>query len=340
GAADRSAVVALAVDSVVDGDPAAAKYDASNTSATAEYVVELANNSPAAVTVDSVGFDAGSLMATTAWRPLGAGKRIPAGATAKIALTVRMFCPMVVMGVASGGFGFAAGRGGAGPASMPFPALDVRVFDGAGDQRAVTLATRVTVSSLLRGQAGEPTFLGSGVEPTPQIVTAGAGACAPWEAERERQQTQRDQTVAGSDVDQRSGGMTFAYDKVVGRSQNAFTVAVDVHNTSQRTLTLKSRPDAGFLQDPAVRTEWLPSSVDVGPGRTEQVRLKVTIADCTMAQGSRSSGRADIPAFAESLLEVDDPDDGWSLPVSPEQLMTGSLHLAGDAAQEIKAVCP
>jgi hypothetical protein len=341
GAADRAAVVSLAVDSVVDGDPAAAKYDGGTTSAVAEYVVELANNSPAAVTLDSVGFDAGSLMASTGWRPLGAGKRIPAGGTAKVALTVRMFCPMVVMGVQSGGFGF-AGRGGAGAASMPFPALDVRVFDGDGDQRAVTLATRVTVSSLLRGQTGEPTFLGSGVEPTPAIVTAGAGACAPWEAERERQQAQRDLTFATPDLDgvQRSDGMTFAYDKVVEHGQKSFTVAIDVHNTGERVLTLKTRDDAGFLQDPALRTEWRPANQDVGPGETRQIWLTVTVTDCAQVQDTRGSGRADVPAFAEALLEVDDPDSGVSLPVAPEQLMTGSLRLAGDAAREIKAVCP
>lgn len=352
GAADRAAEVWLAVDSVVDGDPAAAKYDAGTTSATAEYVVELANNSPAAVTLDSIGFDAGSLMASTAWRPLGGGKRIAAGATAEVALTVRMFCPMVVLGVQSAGFG---GRGG-GSASMPFPALDVRVYDGDGDQHTVTLATRVSVSSLLHGQTGETTFLGSGVEPTPQIVTAGAGACAPWEAERELEQTRQDSvdggsgsgldggsdsgSDGGSDNGRGSAGLTFAYDKVVGRNSGSFTVGVDVHNTGEHVLTMKTRGDAGFLEDSALRTDWQPSSLDIGPGQTQQIRLTVTISDCAGAQYARSNGRAGIPAFAEALLEVDDPDTGTSLPVSPQQLMTGSLRLAGDAAREIKAVCP
>ena len=47
------------VDSVVDGDPAASSYNADGTTATGQYVVEVANNSPDAVTLDSVGVDAG-----------------------------------------------------------------------------------------------------------------------------------------------------------------------------------------------------------------------------------------------------------------------------------------
>ncbi|NUP50956.1 MAG: hypothetical protein HOW97_27140, partial [Catenulispora sp.] len=345
GAADRASVVSIAVDSVVDGDPAAGAYDAARTSATAEYVIELANNSPTAVTLDSVGFDAGTLMASTGWKPLGAGKRIAAGSTAKVALTVRLFCPMLMVGVQGGGFG-GAGRLVAGSSSsIPFPPLEVRVLDGNGDQRAVTLPTRTVVTSLLRGQSGDLTFLGSGAEPTPQIVTAGVGPCAQWEADREKQQERDLSGLTGPvglpaiDTDRRAGGLVFAYDKVLSRTATGFTIAVNVRNKTQDTLTVATRADAAFVQDPAFQTEWQPAEVTIPAGQTQQFRLTVTIRECDQFRQGRAS-RADIPAFAEALLEVNDGTTGMTIPFSPEQQMTGSLRLAGDAVKEIKAVCP
>ncbi|MFD0631162.1 hypothetical protein ACFQ9X_05465 [Catenulispora yoronensis] len=318
GAADRAAVVALAVDSVVDGDPAAARYDAANTSATAQYVVELANNSPTAVTVASVGFDAGTLMSSTGWKPAAGGSpRIAAGATARITLTVRLFCPMVVMGVQTGNFG-AGGRGVNGSSAMPFPALDVKVLDGNGDERTVTLATRITVDSLLHGENGSLTFLGSGFEPTPQIVTADAGACSQWETDREQQVRERDLAdPAQNDPERGSAGLVLTYDKVVTPAANkSFTLAVDVRNTTQNPLTLSTRVDAGYIQDPALHTTWLPARLDIAPGQTEQVRLTVEVRDCGSVQAGLG-GRINVATLAEALLQVDDPASGASLPISP-----------------------
>jgi hypothetical protein len=338
GAADRAAVVSLAVDSVVDGDPAAQKYDAAHTSATAEYVVEIANNSPEAVTLASVGFDAGTLMAGTGWQPVGGSPRIPGGGTAAVALSVRMFCPMMmVMGVQGGSFGV-AGRGGNG-ASMPFPALDVTVRDGNGDERRLALPTHVTVASLLRGESGDLTFVGSGVEPTPQIVTADAGACAPWEADRERQVTQRELTaLPGADPERLTGGLTFTYDKVLSQAGDTFTMGIDVRDTTDHALTLSTRSDANYLQNPALRTEWLPANQAIGAGQTQQVRLTVTIRNCREVQNGDIS-QTGVPALAQALLEVDDPVTDENFPVYPDQLMNGSLRMARDAAQEIKAAC-
>ncbi|WP_344661081.1 hypothetical protein, partial [Catenulispora subtropica] len=338
GAADRAAVVSLSVDSVVDGDPAVAKYDAAHMSATAEYVVELANNSPDAVTLASVGFDAGTLMASTGWKPVGGSPRIPGGATAEVTLSVRLFCPMMVVGVQTGSFGVAA-RGGNGASSMPFPALDVVVRDGAGDERSLTLPTHVTVPSLLRGDSGDLTFVGSGLEPIPQVVTADAGACAQWEADRERQLLQRElATPPDTDPERTTGGLAFTYDKPLSQSGSTFTLGVNVRNTTTHALTLTTRSDAGSLQNPAVRTEWQPTDLTIAAGQTQQVRLTVTVRECRELQNG-DVGRGGVPGLAEALLEVDDPGAGVTFPVYPDQLMTGSLRMARDTAQEIKAAC-
>src|SRR5262249_31748936 len=162
------------VDSVVDGDPAAAKYDSAETSATGEYVVELANNSPDAVTVAAIGFDAGTLMSSTGWKPVGSA-RIPGGGTGKVTPTVEMFCPMVVMGVQRGNFG-ASPPGGTGASSMPCPALQGKVRDGTGDERDLVLPPRAAVPPQGRSE-GTGLFRVVGATSTPQIVTADAGAC-------------------------------------------------------------------------------------------------------------------------------------------------------------------
>jgi len=329
GAADRAGVVALAVDSVVDGDPAAAKYDSAETSATGEYVVELANNSPDAITVAAVGFDAGTLMSSTAWKPVGS-PRIPGGATGKVTLTVKMFCPMVVMGVQTGNFGVNPSDG-TGASSMPFPALQVKVRDGNGDERDLVLPTRATVSGQARSE-GTGLFRAVGGASTPQIVTADAGACRQWATDRLRQLIQPNRALNPAQLD----GVAFSYDKVTTEARrgasSTFALGINVHNTTDHKLTVHTRPDLTAGGDSTLKVEWLPAQMDLAPGQTAEAHLTATFSDC-------SASLIGAQILSMTMLDVENPDTGDSLPVFPDQAITGSLHLTNDVARQMKAAC-
>ena len=322
GAADRAGEIALAVDSVVDGDPAAAKYDSVKTSATGDYVVEIANNSPEAVTVTSVGLDGGSRMSSTGWRPVGASARIAGGGTGKVVLNVRMFCPMVM-----GAYNISARDG---VLSIPFPALNIRVRGADGDDRDLVLPTRTTVGSQGGSQGGGLTFLQSDGQATPQVVSADAGACTQWLTDRMDQLRQQPTDIQ---IRPRTGVM-FDYDKLVSPAANStFTLGFHVRNTSDHPLTVATRNNPDFPDDSRTHTDWQPSRLQLAPGQSLSAQLTVHINDC----GGSSSGP---PILGLTSLEVDDPRNNSTLPVYLDQAMTGSLRLASDLAQQMKVVCP
>jgi len=328
GAADRAAVVSLTVDSVVNGDPAAATYNAHDSSAVGQYVVEIANNAPEAVTLTSVSVDAGTLMTSTAWKPLSGSPRIPGGGTAKIALTAKLFCPMVVLSAQTGIFGVSEGIGGG--LSLAFPALDVQARDSDGDLRAVVLPTRVLVSSQLPDDTRQLTFQSPDGEPVPQIVTADLGACSQYLTARaaERQ-------AANDSAARFPATVEFGYDGVLAPAgHQAFTLGFKVKNTSDHPVVLSSRANVSFPEDSRLRTTWLPSEIRLGPGQSAPARLTVAIQDCT-------SILTGAPILGDTMLEeTDGTDNGPAEPVFPDQaLTTGSLRLAGDIVQQEKAAC-
>lgn len=328
GAADRAAVVWLAVDSVVDGDPAASSYNAAGTSAVGQYVVEIANNGPDAVSLDSVSVDAGTLMmSSTGWKPLGATARIPGGGTAKVALTVKLFCPSVVLGQQTGMFGVVGGIGG-GPA-LAFPAVHARVRDADGDLRDLTLPTRVTASSQPSSGTGQSTFNRPDGTPIPQIVSADGGACAQYAADRTAQRM-----VAIGNAARFPTAIEFGYDKVLNADPGgAFTLGFTVKNTTAHPETLSTRSDAAYLVDSQLRTDWRPAIIKLDPGGTAKATLTVSIQNCT-------SVLAGAPILGETMLEeTDTTGSGTSQPVFIDQALTGSLRLAGDLVQQEKAVC-
>lgn len=321
GAADRADVVSLAVDSVVDGDPAAASYSSRDTSAVGQYVVELANNSPDAVTVDSVSVDAGTLMVSTGWKAVGPTARIPAGGTGKVALTMKLFCPWVLLGQQTGAFTAAPGTGGG--ASLSFPAVHVRVRDAGGDAHEMLLPTRVLVSAQLA--EGQQTFRGPGGESVPEIVSADAGACQQYSVDRTTRPT-------GGTAARYPGTVAFAYDKVLSVADKSFVLGFTVKNTSDHAETVTTRTSPVPMDDNWLRTVWGPQRLALAPGQSAPAQLTVHILGCT-------SILTGAPVLGETMLEVDDTVDGSAQPVFIDQALTGSLRLAGDLVQREKAAC-
>ncbi|MFL6110623.1 MAG: hypothetical protein ACJ786_04640 [Catenulispora sp.] len=321
-AADRAGVVALAVNSIVDGDPKAAKYDPKETSATGEYVVELANNGPAAVTLTSVGFDAGFLGASSGWRPVGGSARIPGGGTGKVVLSVRLFCPMVIR-VTPGGY-----YGSSDATPISFPALHANVVDGEGRAREVVLPTRVGVSPQAHARSGGLLFLNSEDFATPQIVSADAGMCDQWESDREALLNQD----PNREADPRPVGLAFSYGGLVEPLKDrSFTVSVTVRNTTDHALRVATRSEP-YIQNPAAKTTWLPDRMDLGAGQSRSAQVKVTVPDC-------GSWLSDPAILGLTMLDVEDGSTATATTVYPNEALTGSVRLANDIAQQMTAVC-
>ncbi|MBS2535235.1 hypothetical protein KGQ20_20945 [Catenulispora sp. NF23] len=329
GAADRAEVVSLAVDSVVDGDPAASSYNAASSSAMGQYLVEIANNGPDAVTLDSVSVDAGTLMmSSTGWKPLGPSARIPAGGTAEVALTVKLFCPSVLLGQQTGMFGTDTDGVGGGSA-LAFPAVHARVRDADGDLRDLTLPTRVTVSSHLNADVGQLDFGSPDGTSVPQIVSADSGACAQYAADKATQRT-----IAIGNAGRFPSSIEFGYDKVLTpASDGTFALGFTVKNISNHPEVLTTRSDPAYLVDSELRTDWQPAAINLAPGASASARLTISIHNCT-------SVLAGAPILGETMLEETDTTGGAPpQPVFIDQALTGSLRLAGDLVLQEKAAC-
>ncbi|MEY9888719.1 hypothetical protein ABIA31_002367 [Catenulispora sp. MAP5-51] len=323
GAADRADVVALAVDAVVDGDPAASSYNAANTTAVGQYVVEIANNSPDAVTLASVQVDAGTLMTSSAWKPAGGSPRIPAGGTAKVALTVRLSCPLVILSQQTGMFADAPGTGGG--TSLAFPAVHVQARDSDGDLHDLVLATRVATSDQLA--AGQSAFRSPGGAAVPGIISADAGPCTQYTTDRTVQRLS-----AGAGAARFPSDVMFAYDNVLSSSKGSFVLGFTVKNTSNHGVTLTSRGDTTYIDDPQLRTEWSPAVIHLDPGQSRPGQLTVNIHDCT-------SILTDAPVLGETMMQVDDGSGDTPQPVFIEQALTGSLRMTGEVVEQEKAAC-
>ena len=323
GAADRADVVSLAVDSVVDGDPAASSYNAADTSAIGQYVVEVANNSPDAVTMASVNIDAGTLMTSSAWKPVGGSARIPAGGTAKVALTVRLFCPLVTLSQQTGMFGAAPGTGGG--ATLAFPALHVQARDSDGDLHDLVLPTRVGNSAQLA--SGQLSFRSPGGADVPEIISADSGACGQYIADRDNQRA-----AGGTGAARFPSDVLFGYDKVLSSASGSFVLGFTVKNTSDHAVTVTSRGETTYPDDPRMHTDWLPTTLTIQPGQSQPGRLTVHIKDCT-------SILTDDPVLGYTMLEVNDAAGDAPEPVFIDQALTGSLRMAGDVVQQEKAAC-
>lgn len=323
GAADRGDVVSLAVDSVVNGDPAASSYNPVTSSAIGQYILEVANNSPEAVTLASLDIDAGTLMTSTGWKPVGPSARIPGGETAKVALTVKLFCPMVTLGQRSGMFSAAPGIGGG--SSLPFPAVHAQVRDSDGDLRDLVLPTRVITSEQLAD--GQLNFRSPDGLAVPEIVSADAGACGQYVAGND---AQRDVTVTAGRF---PSAITIGYDKVLSSGPGVFVLGFTVKNTGPRTETLTAHPDGvSTVNDDRLRVDWLPASVELGPGVSAPARVTVHIQDCT-------SALTGVPVLNQTMLETQDAGGGAPAPVFVDQQLTGSLRLAADVVRQEKAAC-
>lgn len=132
--ADEATVTDLALDAVVDGDPALAKFDVDTTRGTTQFVLEVANNGPAAVTLVGLSVDAGTLMTSTAWQPIGS-PLIGSGATGDATLTVDVDCRLLMLGQA-------ISSNSAGPTAFSFPDVHASVRTRDGELRKVTLSAR------------------------------------------------------------------------------------------------------------------------------------------------------------------------------------------------------
>lgn len=321
GAADRADVVSLAVDSVVDGDPAASSYNAHSTSAVGQYVVEVANNSPDAVTLDSVSVDAGTLMTSTAWKPAGPSARIPAGGTAKVTLTMKLFCPWVMLGEQTGMF--TAGPGTGGGTSLSFPAVHVLARDAGGDTHDMVLPTRVPVSA--QPTEGQQSLRGPGGGSGPQIVSADAGACEQYSVDRSTR-------LPGGAAARYPGTVMFSYDKVLSAADKSFVLGFTIKNTSDHAETVTTRADPVAMDDNWLHTVWGPQRIALAPGQSAPANLTVHILGCT-------SILTGAPVLGETMLEVDDTVDGSAQPIFIDQALAHSFRLAGDIVQQEKAAC-
>jgi hypothetical protein len=267
--------------------------------------------------------DAGTLMTSTGWKPVGPSARIPGGATAKVALTVKLFCPMVTLGQRTGMFSAAPGIGGG--SSLPFPAVHAQVRDSNGDLRDVVLPTRVITSEQLAD--GQLNFRSPDGLAVPEIVSADAGACSQYVAHAD---SQRDFTVTAGRY---PSVITIGYDKVLSSGSGAFVLGFTVKNTGSQTVTLTAQPDGiSAANDDRLRTDWLPASVELGPGMSAPAQVTVHIHDCT-------SVLTGVPVLNQTMLVTQDADGGAPAPVFVDQALTHSLQMAADVVEQEKAAC-
>ena len=104
-------------------------------------------------------------------------------------------------------------------------------------------------------------------------------------------------------------------------------------NTGPQTETLTAHTNGAIAaNDDRLRTEWLPASVELGPGVSAQIQVTVHIHDCT-------SALTGAPVLDQTMLEAQDGDGGVPEPVFVDQALTRSLRLAADVIQQEKAAC-
>ena len=123
-------------------------------------------------------------------------------------------------------------------------------------------------------------------------MTADLGACSQYVADTD---AQRDFTVTAGRY---PGTITIGYDKVVSSGSGSFVLGFTVKNTGSQTETLTAHPDgATATNDDRLRAEWLPASVELGPGVSAQVQVTVHIHDCT-------SALTGAPVLDQTMLEA------------------------------------
>jgi hypothetical protein len=332
-AADDAETVNLALDAVVDGDPALAKFDTQSTHGSVQYVLELANNGPAAITVTEVSVDAGTLMTSTGWQPVGS-PLIAAGATGKAALTVNLDCTLLSIGQS-------INSGSQSPFNFNFPDVRVSILTANGAARQVTLRSRQPVGL----DAGSVRTTDQGGGEAPQTTMIEFGQCLTVLEQR----IGADPRFAGPGSDfnpsyARSANqvITVAYLGVktpATQKSPEYVLGFREHNSAAVAMTSLADP-GGIGEAPGGHVTMSPAKNTIPPGGDAYFTITVQLRTCHDDFGSEGTTQLFMSAIpAPDVSSASRP--GQEQLGSLSDFLTGSgLQLTLDELAQRKAACP
>jgi hypothetical protein len=340
--ADEAAVVNVALDAVIDGDPALAEIDTHTAKGSVQYVLEVANNGPDAVTMVDFEIDAGSMMTSTGWQPVGS-PRIPPGGTGKAAVTVDLDCGILLFGqaVSSGSLG----------SGFSFPDVALSVRTGDDTVRTVTLTSRQHVPGDARVRAID----GQSPAEAPQITMTDLSSCdtALSAQARERQKDSAaalDSTPAPTPnptpaTPAPGTQVTIAYTGVKQAATQAsqdYVLGFRAHNTAGTEITMATSNNGSTYT--GLVTTMAPESATIAPGGYADFTVSVQITTCHDGLGEDSVTQLSVSTTpykgSASTTNPFAPQSGQQFgPLS--HFLTGSnVQIALDELAQRKAACP
>lgn len=322
----RSGIASLALDSVSDGDASAISADitestdSSAKTTRAEYILEIANNGPAAVTVTGVRFEGRPVLSTSAWHSVGPAT-IAAGGTGRVAVGVDLDC--------AGPPGVSPFSGVGGQTLFPDALLTVMTPNGV--EHTITLS-----ASRASGDGAENP---GDAPPAPQIVEIQRNPCAsastastdPSTAPSDSPQPPGQGPRSGDNVHTRS--VILAYDGI-GKPAEAGSAAFGLDFTATDLGTRPVAIDTRLYGAIPITLTDTSGQVVVTPGHPVRFTVTVRLGFC-------GDTTTDPGAILETPAFVLDDGAGQSEPVPLTSLVNGvGLLLAGDVAGQVEVVCP
>jgi hypothetical protein len=315
-------VVSLVADAVSEADPtAAANYDATAKTATADYVIEIANNGPVPVTVRNASTTVAQAITTTGWHPVGTAT-IPAGGTGRIEMGLKLDCVWESLPIARYLTPFT------GHIVFPPTTLTVTTPNGASHDAVLDF----------EGPSDRTRPLANGLRETPSVSMVRQGPCfTPATAGGAASGGPGDPAAPFQqpfDNTSHGGLLNVAYDGVTSSATTAhkqFAMTFTATNPSKTdTVTVATQyalQDIGAFQS-AVE----PPDFTLAPGASQKFTVTAETTDCPnhlqpVSMGSKmlamtiGSGTPEVAPLAQLL-------------VAP------SLRMDLDEAAQAKAACP
>lgn len=313
--AAKADTVALRLDSVTDGPAASAGAETTATAAgsggtapaTAEYVLEIADDGPAAVTVTDARADARPAFATVAWHAVGPAT-IPAGGTGRFAVDVELDC------------GGLPDSGGADAGAL-FPDPQVTVLTSNGAKHTVVLAAEAPAAT-----TADPRDSPRIVAPLRNPCRAGA---APAAVVGVAPRFNPPLVTVGPSLTH----VTLAYDGVSAPAAGPlgpFGLDFTATDLDAQAVTIDTRL---FGAIPITVTD-TSGRVTVEPSAPVRFRVTVKLGFCDASTADPAAVLA-TPAFVVDFGS----GETEALPLSA-MVTDPRLRLAGDIAAQVEKVCP